>query len=462
MPVITINKNNFLKGESTSNYLDDGGYSPDSGAFDIDKQNSNLGLLIMGRNPQEFSTNLDDFFAASELVDNSGGKYYTVLENRKLVETDIINNTHTVKVSPGAGKTYNQNVSSVLKFAGKLYITSDNDIWEENYSTFAENDYTWWTVTKTKTALTSSVPHILFEFNNVMFVTNGNKVFSFDGTTARDSGSQTLTLDSSWIIRSVMIYGNQIYLACTKGTAGNNENFESRFFVWDGYTANAIREVRLNTRSVSVVNDLDGLGYFGSASGLYNFDGSTFGLKKYLTPNNRHCIATVSGLIYFASVNTIYCYSPKRDAIYKVAVLPTTIAGIKLGYSNVIHAWTRDLGSNKAKFYKVLNNTYAPTSFYSNYYEFDKPAYIRRIEILFADKLSSGADYTVYLRDEVDAEIASESITYSSDSAIRKWRYNINKNVDAFRLQLLFNNSANKSVRWIKIYWDTAENSYSK
>lgn len=457
MPVITIDTNNFLKGESTSIYLSDGGYSPDSGAFDIDRQNENLGLLVTGKTVVESSTNLDDFVAATLLVDNAGGKYYSVMENRKLVETDLLTGAHTIKVSPGAGKTYNTTVSSILKYNGKLYISSADDIWEENLSTFTGNLYTWWTVTKGKTALTTTVPHILFEFQGIMFITNGNKVWSWDGTTALDSGNGTLTLESGWIIRDVAIYNTEIHLACTKGTSGNLENFESRIFIWDSYSLNPIREKQLNTRSINTIKPLDGYLYFSSASGLYKSDGQTAVLKKYRLPNSRNGVATISGLYYFASGTSIYCYVPARNSIHRVAVLPTTIDHVMCGYSNVLHVFTRDLGSNHAKFYTLSSNGIAPVTFHGNQYLFERPVVIEKIELMFSNVLSSGADYTIYIRDEVETEITAltKRIQYSDAKvgAVKKFSYNVNRVIDAFRPLVLFNSTSCRPIRWIKIYW---------
>jgi len=454
MPIITIDKRNWIKGQSTTNYLSDGGYSPDS-IIETGRDNDNVGLLTWGRARTEYSTNLADKVHASTIGYRGGSPYrYSIGSGGRLYETDVVNLTHTLKYTESV-KTYDQ-YSSILSFKNQLYITSSSDVWQEGYS-FSTNDYDWWTATLSKTALTASVPHILFEFGGYMYITNGNKLWSTDGTTGYDSGSNTLTLTDDWIIYNVLTKGSEIYLFAVFKSLNPQIQVPHKIFVWDGYSENWTREIILSTSYVySAVHTINGM-YFSAISGLYLFDGYSYAL----VPNVRtitYMVAKGKDLFY-TDGQSIFRYDTLYKSTYRLGSI-TSLDPITHIFSDYIQTLTFfTQGASVSKFYNLSYSSTSTPSLYTNYYEFEKPVWLRKIEILFSGTTPASTSYNLYVRGELDAELQNIPIT---DVGIKKWEKKINHQVDKFRLQLYSGYAGNRTPTWIKIYWEPSERSLTR
>lgn len=288
----------------------------------------------------------------------------------------------------------------------------------------------------------------------MLYITNGNKLWSWDGTTARDSGTGTLTLPTGWVITAYEILNNRIYLAAVQATTSSNTSFNTpvKIFVWDGYSTSYIDEKKISTGVITAMKEMDGLIYFFANSSLYAFDGSSYGKKKYIgVAVTKHNISVSSGKLYFPITGGIGCY----DSIYKSYSAPIktskSVSILKIGWGSSI-----DLITTEGKAYRCSSNNDI-TSFYSNYYSYALPIYIRKIDILFQGTLSSGATYDVKLLDEKGTAVNTKTISYAVDTAIVKKSYRLNYNLDYWRLQVDFNNAANAAIVWIKIYFDDSQ-----
>jgi len=454
MPVITIDKRNFLRGQSTTVYLSDGGYSPDS-IIETGRDSDNVGLLTWGRAYAESSTNIAGIVQASALGYRGSSFFrYSIDGSGRLYETNVSTFTHTVKYTEST-KTYNS-YSSILSFKDKLYITSTTDIYRESYS-FTENDENWWTGTLAKTALTAGVPHILFEYNDLMYITNGNKVWSTDGTTGNTTGFNTLSITDDWIIYQVLTKGDEIYLfAAFKQISSQFQTYQ-KIFVWDGYSESWNREINLPVgRVFSVTNTINGL-FFATSTGLYAFDGYNYSI----IPNIRNILYMVprGKDLFYTDDSYIYRYDLLYKAVYKIGNKPSSdpITHIFYDYHQIISIFTQ--GATTSKYFTYSFNSAATPSFFTNYYEFETPVWLRKVEILFSGTTPVSTNYSLYIRGELDQELQSIPIT---TVGIMKWQKNVNHHVDKFRLQLFSNYAGNRTPTWIKIYYEPSERSNNK
>lgn len=452
MPVITIDKRNFLKGQSTHNNLSDGGFSPDS-IVEVLRESSQFAYLTFGRIKTESSTNIADFARASAIGYRGSSFFrYTIGSGGRLYETDLTTFAHTVKYTESV-KTYDSN-SSILSYKNKLYITSTTNIYRESYA-FTENDNDFWTATLGKTALTTGVPHILFEYNDLLYVTNGNKVWSTDGSVGYETGSNTLTLTDDWVIYNVLANGTDIYLFCAYKNPTNTVNQPNKVFVWDGYSESWIREMTISVGVISGVCMTSTGMYFSAGSSLYKFDGYNYALAFINLNGIQKLVGYKNDIYYTDGGQNVFKYSTVYKATCRIASLANTIQFL-FADSSTISCFILD--STTSKFYSLTNNT-DTTSFYSNFYDFERPVYLRKIEIVFSATTITNTSYTLYIRNELDTELENTSI---ATVGIQKYTKTINHHVDSFRLQLLSNHADNKSIKWIKIYYEPSERSNIK
>ena len=248
MKVITIDRKNFLKGFSMTKWTNDGGFSPESKGFEVSR-GSTRGLLHNGRQLNETSTNLaDNVVALTKYISGQTFGYFALGDAGKIYFTDPSPTiSHTVKGTE-SNKTYDSN-SDIIVYNNKLFFTSTNDIGQADldFNTIDEN---WWTTAKSKTALTAGVPHKLFIFNGVLYITNGNKIALHDGD-ADTQNDAKLTLPTGWIITDVEVFSNKIFITASYGTNDLTKSTPTMIFVWDGYSENWIKELPINEAAIS-------------------------------------------------------------------------------------------------------------------------------------------------------------------------------------------------------------------
>jgi len=165
--VLPIKASDFVLGETTSEYTQDGGFSPSS--FNINP------LLIPGvikacAPVSNQSTNISgNIIASSEDSQSSGA-------NNRIFVDDAANyyywnGSAMTKQKTGTATThYVIGKTDMASFAQNSYATLDNDIAQVNTSGSWTLTESWWVTTKGKSALDSTVPHPLLVFENFLWV----------------------------------------------------------------------------------------------------------------------------------------------------------------------------------------------------------------------------------------------------------------------------------------------------
>lgn len=455
MNILKINQSNFLQGQSLSDYSGDKGFSPFSKGFEVDRRSS-LGLLTPGRALTEYSTNISGNIIANTKYKTSGGyySYYLISDTAKIFESNATTVSHVLK-DTASGKTFTAGITSALVYKDQLYITSTTDIYNDNF-TFTVKDKTWWTTTKGKTALTSNVPHKLFEFNGIMFGLNGNKVFSWDGTTANDAA---LTLPAGWIITDAETDNDKIYLTTAKCVNDYAWYTETKILVWNGFSATTWeREVNVFTPAISAIVKADQGFIFWASRDMYFFDGYNYQWIRYVESSpNFNQVEVFGGNVLFVAYQGVASYNT-RLKIYTHPLLYTgNILTIGVAFTDYI-----DIFTDSAKMYRGTTNNYAGCTFYSNWYELGN-AVIRKIVYGFASALATNSSYTINILDESTAAVYSDTISKTKDGAkTLVVRNNLNIKLNLAQLQMTFDNAANSSLRFIHIFYEPSENYVGK
>lgn len=481
MNILTIDKSSFLKGQSTSKFIDDGGYSPTSNPLETTRRNGgggfSLGLLFPKREYAAYNTNLADVVYAS-VANPATSKMYSIGSGGRVYETASIQTTpaHTVKATIGT-VTFNDK-SDIIVYDGKLFITSTTNIALSDFTfTGADPDNDWWTAVAGGSALDANYVHKLFIFQGTLYITNGNKLASWDGTTAKNAA---LTLPAGWIITDATIYNNQICLVAVWQATGDY-NALNKFFFWDGYTGGATssmwnREVEFYGKPILGLAVLRGVIYFYSAPYIYAFNGYNYTEKKEiaLRGSTFKNFISAGGCLYFSSsgptLAELFSYNPIYNSINKLdnfslSYNPRVLVNFDEDY---IMSFINDTDATLSKFF-VWKSYYIAydASFISNFYNFPAPINIRKVEILFEKALKTGDSYEFAIYDEAETSLNTKTISYAVDTAITKKTYLLQlNNLSAIQARFKFKHNSGATIptglRSIKIYYDGSERNTTK
>src|ERR1035437_1277087 len=151
MNVITINQSDFLKGMSLTDFYNNGGFSPNSKGFEVDRS-TNLGILMPGRGLTDYSVGSSgDTLGGNVLcsvnyyLSGVGPVYFLGTSTGKLYQSTISPVVHTLKDT-----VTSDSFSSLYAYKNELFGLLGNNIYHDDL-TWGVKDTTWWTVTKGKT-----------------------------------------------------------------------------------------------------------------------------------------------------------------------------------------------------------------------------------------------------------------------------------------------------------------------
>jgi len=458
MKSIVIDKSSFLKGTSITDYTSDKGFSPSSYGFEVDRTGSTLGLLSPGRALADVSTGLSGNVVTRTKFKVSGGsmKYYLVCADGKIYETNYStpSNNHTLK-DTATGKTFDLN-SHAIAYKDGFYATSTTDIYYDNFA-FTAPDKTWWTATKSKTALTAGVPHKMFEFGDTLYILNGNKIASWDGTTALDDA---FALPTGYIITDAEVDNDVVYLTVSKNVADWAIYTDTKIIVWNGISTNTwLREVPVFTASISAIKKADQGFVFWAGGDIYFFDGSSYQWLRHSSLPNFNKIVAFEGKIYFTDTYGISCFNTR----FKIFSTPVYITNtITVNTIDIVSADYIDIFTSEPKMYRASSNSQTGVTFYSNRYIIPS-AIIRKMIFIFSSPLATNSTYAVTLLDETGSAAKTDTISNAIDGAKSVvFRNNLSIKLNLLQLSVLFGNAANSKIESIIILYDDSENYVGK
>ena len=329
-------ENSWLGGFAESKFFGKpASYDPASVGIDIFATIGRLQAGFSPSNPTNQSAVTDAIQWFSNYI-SSTQKMYGYSTGGKLYEIDVSTNTvtnngtfpRTIATSRGQG---------LEVFAGKLWYASNGQLNTYDFaSTFTEP-------VSGHTGLNTSVngnniltPLRTFELTGRLYIGNGNKVYSTDGTTMATSSSYTLTFPTGTVVEDIWPIGQFLYLAIDQGRGNTAYRGKAKMAVWDGLTPdvpNAIYDFPDNafTRIINNGNEVYGFG----GRGFYRWLGNTYsGGNEWqlIYPTNGEVIAGMvdafRGFVNFQDNASIFGFgTPRSLSIPKVLYSPYTGVG---------------------------------------------------------------------------------------------------------------------------------------
>lgn len=420
---LTISGTQFAAGLCTSDYLGDGGMGTETfGINPVYKQGAIYSLGTISSSG--LSQNL---VATSEDYENP------TAANRFIVDTSsnisyISNNEIITFATSGSGTGYSLGVTDIVPFTDgtnpKAYVSFATGIGQVGGSVSGGFSYTetWWTGTKSKTALTSGVPHPMLVFQKTMWIGNGIHLANMDS-------SGNANNDASWVLdpnEEIMALGidpgtGLMLVSVRSVSSGTNGNIPAKNYVYfyDGYSAQSRRKVPVQgtvfsftTVAGQVIVGID------NSIGIWNGNGVTF-LRRLSSTSSipyKHRCAAINNHFMVADGGSILGYGDIQNG--KKAWFPI--------YKNVANGnsidvvFQQNMGTvgtsydgSAVKFFNLFDegNGGGAGVFYTNNINFERPVNIHRVRV-FTDGITSSGGGSTGIGNV--ALIDQKSVTYQA------------------------------------------------
>lgn len=209
MKTLILNNKNWQLGSSDSNEADfEGtpGLSPDYKGQNYYKSRGAAlagGPTITETTGDTLTANIiaglaDAYGSRDSILLSGDGKLYTTYQGSLTLQDN----------DPAFTNRYVYGISDFKKFKGTYFITSTVDVISFTDPAGAI-DWYWWVNTMGKTALTNNIPHPMESVEDTLYIANGNKINTWDGTTAVDN---QFSLPSGYVITAMRVHPDGRYL----------------------------------------------------------------------------------------------------------------------------------------------------------------------------------------------------------------------------------------------------------
>jgi hypothetical protein len=397
---IQITGSQFAQGLCTSDYLGDGGMGTET-------QNINPIItqgIIYGTAATSVSglsgvavASCEDYQATSTVnrfvIDTGSGLSY--IDN-----SNIVHSTTPLPVAPTAA------VSDMIPFddvvglhAPGLYISTANDITRVTGTLVGPPSTgagTFWTVTKSKNALSSDVPHPLLVYQNQLWIGNGSHLPNMD-TSGNANNDASWTLDINEIITALGIDPQTGLMmvsvtTTTLGASGGSATTPRRnyIYLYDGYSAKPRRKIPVQG-SIYSFTPYAGQVMVGidNSIGIWNGNGVTF-LRRLSSVNNlpyKHRCAVINNIFMVADGTQILAYGDiinGKKAWFPLYKNTENSNSLNIIFQQSISLVGLSYDSSTVKFINLFDTSLGAGTgiFYTNNINFERPVVINRVRVV--------------------------------------------------------------------------------
>lgn len=295
---IQVNAAQFQLGMAATDYATNGGFGSSSTGIDPFYV---PGALKGTTAATDISSNVTGVVLATAEDSQSVSAY-----NRLLVDSDskyYTYNGSSCTLRHTGVKTYTFGFTDMVSFAFKTYVTSTTDIAQWTTSGTPSLDESWWTGTKSQTALSTSTPHPLLIFEGLMWVADLNNLHTIDssGTIV----TNVLVLNTNERIQALGIDpGTGLMLISIQVTQNYSDTLSSRYYVmlYDGYSTKVRRKIEVSELVTAFIN-VSGVVYVGYGLSVGYFNGSGISFLRKMA-NVTRVGSTLLYKHHFASIGT--------------------------------------------------------------------------------------------------------------------------------------------------------------
>jgi hypothetical protein len=458
MPKITINANNFRLGESTTDYSNDGGFSPIDRGCNIGYTE---GLLLPTPSTTDAGTVDGDVICYGLTESSTGTTAIALTDNGKFYSLDSVSMAPTLGQTDSTN-TYEDWCSDIVFWDGNFYATSKTDIALLS-PTLSTLDEDWWTGTKTQPALDDDFPHQMLVFNDDLYITDKNKIYSYDGTLVTTHE----IVEDNQNITAFIEYNGEIYIATEPYYNRYSDNHGRGFiYIWDGISAYPRDKKPIEAKIISFYV-FSGLLYAFNAFLLTVWNGLNFE-KVYKTNYNvyKHQITEYEKKLFFTDNATkwsgvysatypkgysVCCYEKEYERFYHPFqyLSSSTQQRIKALLSYDDYTFLLGLPDKIAR--ADFTSSDGQCMWRSNRYEFGQNVKIKSILVELSEELSS-AEQEIRFYDHLGTNHTIGTMT----SGKIAYYDNIGVDTTSLQLRIYFKTNA-KPVKSITIEYEPTE-----
>lgn len=417
MPQITIDKDNFLRGESISDFSGDGGFSPKSKNIIINATDGALGSKGEGLGSGTVPTGLTAIAVAEKDSSNNGPYVFFADADAHLHVYTTNGSTLTSDSKEDTGRAYSPYITNAVRYKDKIYVSSATNIAYDIAG--ATPDYDWGTAVAGFSFTNSSfAPHMFLIVSGVLMISDANKVKGWDGT----AGITYLTFsDTDQKISAWSLHNDNVYLATTNATI--NQKGRNYLHIWDGRNKNNTlisKDIPLPSRCLKMESWNGRLilffrDFFGEFDGvkvnkISDLDWKVDGAFNYMTTQSGDGLYFVDK--YNRTSPTVSCvkHLQPNGSLYTWYEL----GGLKLLFSYFTSTNYEEITilSSTLIRYQTRNTYTNDGTFYSNWFNFGDNTKITRLLIEFAEVVSSADVNTIRLYNEKLAVLGSDPVNY--------------------------------------------------
>lgn len=462
MNILTINKKEFQKGMTRDEDDDKGFLDPSSIGVNYFLSKA-FTLIPMPQFTTASTIPSGEILASSYDQSYLGDDAYLVDEDGKfyIVDGEVV----TYKQIDDVG-SYSYGTTDMLVFKGNVYATSRTDIVRltESMNTITKS---WWTSTRGETALGTTYRHPLVVIEDTMYIADGNKIHTFDGTSSvyaamsLPTNMNITTMIKSSDGRTLLVFASEtVNYSHTKKSLAT-------LYIIDTVTLEFTREIRIVDQVESAVN-CNGTIYvtYGNKFGYLTDTGIKFLRDLEISkPIYGSRISVMEDVVLIAEENKILAYgdvngngniffyvskseNPYNDIKNILAIKKSSTID-----SDKIMVSYKDVSDNvRIKFLDLSARGTINQTIKTKKYILGR-VWIRRIDIE-SEKLASGEYLTLSAidKDKVSQQIGIYS--YAIQGAVRTSRFDCNLLVDYIQLILEWKSFG---IKQIKIYYENGE-----
>ena len=460
MPRISLDASVWMRGASTSDYISDGGFSPNDKGMNL---YATPGVLRQGASGAGAAAQFQSKgIIASTLTRSPVNPGAALVLSADDVGAGYVYNLNssaatgnTLRYGPDTARVYGTSFSDICFYKGKTYYTSDTDIAEDG-------DFDWWTTVRGHAALDSTKRHNLFVFGDTLYITDGNVLHSWDGTT---STLAVLDLPSDMGITAAVSHKGYIYLAATGWDDLSSALFgKGMIFIWDGVSASWISDFIVD-ELVKVLFSFEGILYASKSNSFGFFNGDAF-VKIRTGGFGKHQITTNEGRILIAQGNGILAYGNPVPGRQRFISFPWTadstssVSGIVSYFSQSVHA------SIGATAYLIQIDT--PSDATVRHFLFNKIplgdySFIRKFIVVMQSAVGVGDDVDLTYIDGSQRTVTVGTVNNTDHPGLREITFDLGDEPPTFIVQprISINGGTNGVVR-LFIDYDYSESRTNK
>jgi len=458
MPRISLDAAQWFKGVSTTNDLSDGGFSPNSKPLNLF---ATPGVV----RPSSGVTSSSSQFSAGGVFGwatppGAATTQYCLSSNASLDGTvfsasaSSVGSVSTV-YGPDTGRDYAAGYSDLVYYKGSYYWSSKTDIAKDG-------DFDWWTATLGLTALGSTDYHIMFVYGDILYITDGRYVHSWDGSTGTYNA---LDLPQDYRITAGTVFNDAIYLAADlfQDNSAGSRTGTARIFTWDGYSPSWLSEEKIDEH-ISVLHPYGGTLFLATGTHFGYFNGkAVIPLRLLTSVVLKHQITTVRDVILIVQGANILAYGNPIPGRQRFFSFPNqadgTIQGIHALLSTGVYSGS--VGSTQIRFDLLgVGTTSADCPFEMNKVSLGEYALIKKITVELYNAVASGENIAITYTDSAGGSRTVGTISNTAHNGLREVVFDVGNELPTFTVQPKINfvsGGNTNGIRRLHIDYDFSE-----